>query len=146
MRILIVAAAPLLAAAALPMAWQLERHAHVTSGEKSCLLRSLGGHVAVVLAGDPTSGRPRASVRIGLRNQPGSTRYLRINEKFFQTAEDGFTGEDAQDIVARLRRPGVYVFEWARRPNAAKQGGLFGTGDFAARYDECLDWLGVRRT
>lgn len=132
-------------ARALAMAWRVERRTHFGSRAKNCMVVSLGENVAVRFFKEPTSARPSVSVRIGFDNQPGSLRYLRVNRKVFQSNKDSFAGPVADDIVERLKLPGEFAFEWAKRPDYAKRQGLFGTGDFAARAEECLRWLDGKR-
>ncbi len=128
-------------AAALSMAWRIERGTDLTSGSKTCSVVSLGENVTVRFFRKPVSGPSSVSVSIGFNNQPGSLRYLRIGRKIFQTDQKSFNGPVAADIVKRLKLPGELAFEWARRPDYAKRQGLFGTGDFGARADECRRWL-----
>ncbi len=126
---------------ALSMAWRIERRTDLASGDKTCTVLSIGKSVVVRFIRQPVTGRSSVSVWIGSNNQPGSLRYLRIGRKIFQTDQDRFIGPEAADIVKRLKLPGELAFEWARRPDYAKRQGLFGTGDFGARADECLHWL-----
>ncbi len=130
---------------ALPMAWRAERQTQSGSGGKTCIVVSLHKNVTVRFFKEHTGARARVSVRIGFDNQPASLRYLRVNRKIFQIDEDSFVGSVATDIVERLKLPGVFAFEWARRPDYAKRQGLFGTGDFAGRAEECLRWLDGKR-
>ena len=58
-------------------------------------------------------------MRVGSDNQPGSLRYLRVNERFFQTDEPNFRGAEAAAIVELLKTPGEFAFEWAQRPDEA---------------------------
>lgn len=131
--------------AALPMAWRVERLDGPGPGDRTCLVRSLGRFVTVRFFRPHTAARARVTVRVGYRNQPGSLQYLRINRKIFQTSEDSFEGRVAEDIVARLKGPGEFAFEWAMRPDYAKRQGLFAIGAFAARAEECARWLEGRR-
>ena len=127
--------------AALPMTWQVERESGTEAGRKSCAVVSLGRNVIARLLEDPRTKLPAWSVQIGFDGQPGSVRYLRINRKIYQTDQPGFLGRDAARIVARLKTPGEVVYEWAKRPDDAKRGGLFATGDFAAKAADCEDWM-----
>ena len=54
-------------------------------------------------------------------------------------------GGDAAEIVALLKTPGEVVFEWGKRPDYSKRGGLFATGDFAAKAAQCERWIGETR-
>ncbi len=83
--------------------------------------------------------------RVGAGNQPSSLRYLRLGKRIFQTAEERFDGAVAAEIVARLKRPGAFVLEWAASPGGAKRGGLYQTGNFADRAESCETWMGGRR-
>ena len=127
--------------AVIPMSWRVERVIEPDSGHKACRVLSLGGDVIAILS--RSRRRPEAawSVTIGVDNRPGSLRYLRIEEKIFQTAEPSFRGAAAADIVARLKAPATFVFEWIQDFDEAKRGGLFGAGDFAAKAAECETWL-----
>ncbi len=132
--------------AAIPMAWRIERVADPASGDRSCLVISMGGDLRARLSEE---GRAKAAVwslRVGFDNQPGSLRYLRIGKRYFQSAEESFRGAEAEEIVARLKSPGEFVFEWAQRPGHAKRGGLYGTGDFAAKAAACEAWMKGTRT
>ncbi len=128
-------------AAAVPMTWQVERQTGAHAGRKSCVVFSLGRDVIARLLEDPRTKLPAWSVLVGFDGQPGSVRYLRINRKFYQTDKPGFRGDEAAEIVARLKAPGEVVYEWAKRPDYAKRGGLFTTGDFAAKAADCEDWM-----
>ncbi len=128
-------------AAGLPMTWQVERESGAEAGRKSCTVVSLGRNVTARLFEDPVTQRPAWSVLVGFDGQPGSVRYLRINRKIYQTDKPGFLGDAAAQIVARLKAPGEVVYEWAKRPGDAKRGGLFATGDFAAKAADCEDWM-----
>ncbi len=139
----------LLPVAALPMAWRVEREPGDGSGGRACAVVALTGELRLRLA-EPEAGGPRESaaawaVRVGVGNQPGSLRYLRVGRRIFQTAEARFEGPEAAEIVARLKRPGVFVLEWAARPDGAKRGGLYQTGNFAERAETCETWIAGRR-
>ncbi len=139
----------LLPAAALPMAWRVARESGDGPGGRACAVISLGGELRARLA-EPEDGSPGESVaawavRVGVGNQPGSLRYLRIGTRIFQTDRARFEGAEAAEIVARLKRPGVFVLEWAARPDGAKRGGLYQTGNFAERAQACEAWITGRR-
>ena len=139
----------LLPAAALPMAWRVARESGDGPGGRACAVISLGGELRARLA-EPEDGSPGESVaawavRVGVGNQPGSLRYLRIGTRIFQTDRARFEGAEAAEIVARLKRPGVFVLEWAARPDGAKRGGLYQTGNFAERAQACEAWIAGRR-
>ncbi len=130
---------------ALPMIWQVERNPGSAPGTRNCAVISRGGDVVARLC-EPRQGPPPVwSVVVGFDNQPGSLRYLRINDRYFTSDAPSFHGSEADAIVALLETPGVFAFEWARRPDYAKRQGLFGTGDFAAKAAECEDWMKGRR-
>lgn len=128
-------------AAAIPMTWHIERAIDAMSDQKTCVILSLGGDVSVRVFKEPQAKVASWSVRVGVDNQPGSLRYLRVNRKYFQTDKDSFGGTEAEEIVERLKAPGEFAFEWAKRPDDAKRPGLFGTGDFAAKSAECESWV-----
>ena len=130
---------------ALPMAWRVERQTLFGSGGKACVVVSIRKNVTVRFFKKQTAARTSVSVRIGFDNQPASLRYLRVNRKVFQSDKSSFVGSVANDIVEQLKLPGVFAFEWAKRPDFGKRQGLFGTGDFAARAEECLSWLAGKR-
>ncbi len=135
----------LLPAAALPMAWRVEREAGDGPGARACAVVSLGGEVRARLAEREAGGAAAWAVRVGVGNQPGSLRYLRLGKRIFQTAEKRFEGAEAAEIVARLKLPGRFVLEWAARPDGAKRGGLYQTGNFAERAETCETWMTGRR-
>ena len=145
--ILVLAAAPMsdLAHAAAPMTWQVEKRRDAETGLRSCHVRSLGGHVTAVLAGVSPPASPAWSVKIGFDNRSGSLRYLRVGRSIHQTDAAAFRGPEAEAIVARLKAPGEFVFEWELGPGAAKQGGLFSTGDFAEKASLCEHWIAGAR-
>ena len=128
-------------AAAIPMAWRVERASDPAMGGRSCALVATFGAVTARLATTPGAPQPDWSVTIGFDNQPGSLRYLRVDEAIFTSARERFEGAEAAEIVAHLKAPGEFAFEWAKRPDFAKQQGLFGTGDFAAKAAQCEDWI-----
>ena len=125
----------------IPMAWRVEREDDAGSGERSCFLTSWGGDVTVRLHKPGATTAATWSVLVGFDNEPGSVRYLRINRKYFTTAEHGFRGSEADEIVRLLKTPGEFAFEWAKSPDHSKRQGLFGTGDFAAKAAECERWV-----
>lgn len=134
--------AAVIPAAVIPMSWRVERVIDPDSGLKTCRVVSLGGDVIARLSRERGQGREAVwSVLVGVDNRPGSLRYLRIEEKIFQTAEASFRGAAAADIVARLKAPATFVFEWIQDFDEAKRGGLFGAGDFAAKAADCEAWL-----
>lgn len=128
-------------AAAIPTAWRLERASDPATAARSCALVSSFGDVTARLIKPPGAEKATWSVAVGFDNQPGSLRYLRINKAIYTTDQERFSGAEAAEIVARLKAPGEFAFEWARRPDHAKQPGLFGTGDFAAKADKCESWI-----
>ena len=127
---------------AIAMAWRLERNIAVASGHRSCLIKSLGGDVVVLVVAPSAHGAVKWSVLVGYDNPSGSLRYLRINKRYFTTAEEGFFGSEAEAIVTLLKGPGEFAFEWAQGPNYAKRQGLFATGDFGDRARACEAWIG----
>lgn len=128
-------------AAALAMAWRVESMTDKDSGAKTCRIISLGDDVTASLSQDQQDGEAAWTVLIGFDNQPDSLRYFRVNWKIFQTAEPRFQGDDAAAIIALLKEPGEFVFEWIKGPNETKRGALFGVGDFAAKAALCEAWL-----
>ena len=133
----------LLPVAALPMAWRVERNAGPDG--RACAVVALTGDVRARLAEQDGGGAAVWTVRVGAGNQPGSLRYLRLGKRIFQTAEDRFDGAEAAEIMARLKRPGEFVLEWASGPSGAKRGGLYQTGNFAERAETCETWMTGRR-
>ncbi len=131
----------LLPAAALPMAWRVEREPGDGPDERSCSVVALTGELRARLAEQDHAW----TVRIGVGNQPGSLRYLRVGKRIFQTAEARFEGAEAAEIVARLKIPEVFVLEWAAGSGGAKRGGLYATGNFAERAETCETWITGRR-
>ncbi len=132
--------------AGIPMAWRIERVADAASGDKSCSVISTGGDVSARLFKARRAKAASWSLSVGFDNQPGSLRYLRIGKRYFQSAEESFRGAEAEEIVERLKSPGEFVFEWAQRLDDtkrghAKRGGLYGTGDFAAKVAACEAWM-----
>ena len=129
----------------LPMAWRIDREVDPATGDRSCIVISLGGNVSARLFKERRAKTASWSVRVGRDNQPGSLRYLRIERRYFQTDQPDFRGAEADAIVELLKSPGEFVFEWGQRPDYAKRTGLFGTGDFAARAAECERWINGTR-
>ncbi len=127
--------------AAIPMSWAVERGVDSGTGDRICLVVSRGGHVTARLALESGAVTAAWSVIVGRGNSPGSLRYLRIGKAIYTSDRPSFSGGEAKEIVARLGSPGEFAFEWARAPNHAKRGGLFGTGDFAAKAAKCEGWI-----
>ena len=71
----------------IPMAWRVEREDDAGSGERSCFLISWGVDVIVRLHKPDATTAATWFVLVGFDNEPGSVRYLRINRKYFTTAE-----------------------------------------------------------
>lgn len=136
----------LLPVAALPMAWRIERVPGAAAGDRSCTVISLFGAVRARLSAQGRAGAPAWVVRVGEDNQPGSLRYLRIGKRIFQTDRERFQGAEAAEIVARLKMPGSFAFEWAAQPGYAKHAGLYETGNFAEQAAICEDWMTGTRT
>ncbi len=125
----------------IAMAWRVDRETDAASGDRSCFVISWGGDVIVRLHKLRQAKAATWSVMIGFDSQPGSVRYLRINRKYFTTAEQGFRGTEADEIVKLLKSPGEFAFEWAKWPDHSKRLGLYGTGDFAAKAAEYELWV-----
>lgn len=138
-------AGPLRLVEAIPMTWRIERRSGPEAGAKSCLVISLGANVTAQLSKQRGASEGTWSVRVGYDNQPGSLQYLRIDRKYFQTDRGSFRGSDAAEIVELLKAPGEFVFEWGQGPDYSKRGGLFATGDFAAKAAQCERWMGGTR-
>jgi len=135
----------LLPIAALPMAWRVEREPGDGPGTRACAVVAMTGEVRVRLTEADSDGAAVWEVRVGIDNQPGSLRYLRVGKRIFQTAEARFEGAESAEIVARLKLPGDFVLEWAARPGGAKRGGLYRTGNFAEQAEACEIWIAGRR-
>jgi hypothetical protein len=135
----------LVPAAALPMAWRVEREDGDGPGARACAVVALTGEVRARLSEPEAGGAAAWTVRVGAGNQPGSLRYLRLGKRIFQTAEERFDGAVAAEIVARLKRPGEFVLEWAASPGGAKRGGRYATGNFAEPAEFCETWMTGRR-
>ncbi len=135
----------LVPAAALPMAWRVEREDGDGPGARACAVVALTGEVRARLSEPEAGGAAAWTVRVGVDNQPGSLRYLRLGKRIFQTAEERFEGTEAAEIVARLKRPGAFVLEWAASPGGAKRGGRYATGNFAEPAESCETWMTGRR-
>ena len=135
----------LLPVVALPMAWRVERDPGDGPGTRACAVVALTGEVRARLAEPEDGSAADWAVRVGVDNQPGSLRYLRIGKRIFQTAQERFEGDEAAEIVARLKLPGDFVLEWAASPGGAKRGGLYQVGNFAAQAEACEIWLAGRR-
>ncbi len=131
------------AAAMIAMSWTLESRVNPATGDKSCLITSLGGDITARMSLDSQDYTTIWSVMVGFDNQPGSVRYLRIDGEVFRNAEASFQGDVADDIVARLITPipGLFVFEWIKGPNEVKRGGVYAAGNFAAKASLCEAWL-----
>ncbi len=127
--------------AALPMAWRVERELGPGPGVRACVVIGLTGELRARLAEPEEGGAPAWTVRVGVGNRPGSLRYLRVGKRIFQTAEARFEGAEAAEIVVRLKLPDVFVLEWAARPDGAKRGGLYATGNFAEAAETCETWM-----
>ena len=125
--------------AAIAMTWRIDRE--VGADDRSCFLIARGGDVVVRLYLGRDAAAAVWSVLVGFESQPGTVRYLRINKTYFTTAEAGFRDAEAETIVGLLKAPGEFAFEWFKWPNAAKQVGLYGTGDFAAKAAACEAWI-----
>ena len=123
----------------------LEKRSNAATGLRSCHVRSLGSHVTAILTEASPLASPAWSVRIGFDNRPGSLRYLRVGGDIHQTDAAAFRGSEAVVIVENLKAPGEFVFEWELGAGAAKQGGLFLTGDFADNAAFCEDWIAGAR-
>ncbi len=121
-------------------AWTVER-AKLPRGGKACVVVSTGHHVRVVLLRITAVSRTQVHVKVGFENQPGSLRYLRVGRKIFQTARDRFTGREAAYIVKQLQMSSEFAFEWFRRPDFAKQNGLYQSGEFAKGLSSCRGWI-----
>jgi len=135
----------LLPVAALPMAWRVEREPGDGLGTRACAVVSLVGEVRLRLTEAKSGAAAVWTVRVGVDNQPGSLRYLRVGKRIFQTAEARFEGAEAAEIAARLKLPGDFVLEWAAGPGGAKRGGLYRTGNFAEQAEACETWMAGRR-
>lgn len=123
------------------MSWAVERIADSGTGDRICLVVSHGRDVTARLARENGAETAAWSVIVGHGNSPGSLRYLRIGKAYFTSDRPRFRGAEAKEIVERLKSPGEFVFEWARHPSRAKRGGLYGTGDFAAKAAKCEAWV-----
>jgi hypothetical protein len=129
-------------AAAIPMWWALDQDIDLTTGERVCTLTSHGGDVTARLTQESGARAATWSVIVGHGNAPNSLRYIRIGKAYYTSDQPSFQGSDAEEIVARLKSPGAFSFEWAQAPDYAKRQGLFGTGDFVAKATACEQWIG----
>jgi hypothetical protein len=135
----------LLPAAALPMPWRVEREADDATGARTCAVVALTGELRAHLVEPERGGAAAWEVRVGIGNQPGSLRYLRVARRIFQTDRENFEGVEAAEIVVRLKQPGEFVLEWFAQPDSAKRGGLYETGNFAEGAEACETWMTGRR-
>ena len=125
----------------IPMSWAVEQSVDPKTGDRTCQVVSHGRDVTARLTRESGARTAAWTVIVGHGNSPGSLRYLRIGEVYYTSDRLSFRGVEAKEIVDRLRSPGEFVFEWSQRPNHAKRGGLFGTGDFAAKAAKCEGWI-----
>lgn len=135
----------LLPVAALPMAWRVVRESGHEPGGRACAVVALANELRARLAEPERGGAAAWEVRVGVGNQPGSLRYLRVGRRIFQTDRENFEGAEAAEIVVRLKRPGEFVLEWFAQPDAAKRGGRYETGNFAEGAEACETWMTGRR-
>ena len=150
---LILAAAPVFDAlgdarqqiAKIPMSWTVEQSIDSGTGDRICLVVSRGRDVTARLAQESGARTAAWTVIVGHDNSPGSLRYLRIGKAYYTSDRPSFRDSEAKEIVGRLRSPVEFAFEWAQRPDHVKRGGLFGTGDFAAKAAKCERWIGGTR-
>ena len=127
--------------AKIPMSWAVEQVIDSATGDRLCLVVSLGRDVTARLTQERGAVTAAWTVIVGYENSPGSLRYLRIGRSVYTSDEPSFRGGEAEEIVARLSSPDEFVFEWAQAPNQAKRGGLYKTGDFAAKAAKCEGWI-----
>ncbi len=127
--------------ATIPMSWAVEQDVDSATGDRICLVVSRGRDVTARLAQENGARTAVWTVIVGHDNSPASLRYLRIGKLYYTSDQPSFHGREAKEIVERLRSPGEFAFEWAQRPNHAKRGGLFGTGNFAAKAAVCESWI-----
>ncbi len=123
------------------MSWAVEQGIDSATGDRFCLVVSRGRNVTARLTQESGAGTAAWTVIVGHNNSPGSLRYLRIGKAYYTSDRPSFRGGEAKEIMGRLRSPGEFAFEWAQRPNHAKRGGLFETGNFAAKAAECERWI-----
>lgn len=126
---------------AIPMIWRIEREAGPGLLRESCAVVSRGGDLTVRLSRDRAAVGAAWSVVVGFDNQPGSTRYVRVNKQYYTSDQREFSGAEASEIVALLKAPGEFAFEWAKAPNFEKRQGLYGNGDFRTKAAECERWV-----
>jgi hypothetical protein len=127
--------------AEIPMSWTVQQRIDPATESRTCLVVSRGRDVTARLARERGAKTAAWAVIVGYGNSPGSLRYLRIGKAVYTSDEPSFRGNVAAKIVERLKSPGEFVFEWAQAPNHAKRGGLYETGDFAAKAAKCEGWL-----
>jgi hypothetical protein len=128
-------------ASELQMIWRVQKVGQLPPEDKSCFVASLGNDIVARLSRDTGDDELSWSIFVGYDNSPNSLRYLRVGREIYVTDEEFFRGPEAEEIVLLLKNPGEFSFEWARNPDYAKQQGLFGTGDFAAKAAACADWM-----
>jgi len=132
-------------AAAIPMSWTVEHRTDSASGSRICAVASHGGDVTARLIQEVAVTAAAWTVTVGRGNAPDSLRYIRIGKAYYTSDRPSFGGDEAEEIVARLKSPGEFAFEWAQAPDFGKRQGLYGTGNFAAKAAQCEQWIGGTR-
>ena len=83
------------------------------------------------------NGRTFWAVAIGYSNEPGSPRYLKIDQRRFYTTEDWFSPGDSDEIVFALSKGETAAIEWTHWPDLQVRREQIALAGFAGAASKC---------
>ena len=115
--------------------WKTTVDKSEASGISYCSIDTGSGLIVALVMED--DGPTRWAVSIGYSNEPGSPRYLKVDQRRFYTTKDWFSPGDSDEIVFALSKGETAAIEWTHWPDLQVRREKIALTGFAGAASKC---------